>query len=77
MDGHSWGVDDINVQQEIWDFFTKYISSNTSFESSNVKRPRKLIKVVNVLGQQSEIVNNKLLLYIYDDGFVKKKVLNE
>lgn len=77
MDGHSWGVDDINVQQEIWDFFTKYISSNTSFESSNVKRARKLIKVVNVLGQQSEIVNNKLLLYIYDDGFVKKKVLNE
>ena len=77
MDGHSWGVDDINVQQEIWDFFTKYITSNTSTKQSLNNNERKLIKVVNILGQQSEIVNNKLLLYIYDDGYVKKKIINK
>lgn len=77
MDGHSWGVDDINVQQEIWNFFSKYISSSTSLESSNITTKRKLIKVVNILGQSSEFINNKLLFYIYNDGHVKKKMINK
>ena len=37
MDGHSWSIDDINTQNEIWDFFTKYLSipANSDIELSS------------------------------------------
>ena len=75
LDGHSWFVDDITVEQEIWDFFTKYITSNVSLiETLHKPKSRKLIKIINVLGQQSTLQSNQVLLYLYDDGFVRKLI---
>ena len=76
--GHSWNVDDINVQEEIWDFFTKYITSNnTSINSENLKPKKKLIKTVNLFGQDVGQIKNKFILNIYDDGTVEKIILSE
>ena len=39
--------------------------------------PRELIKVVNVLGQEINPSPNKVLLFLYDDGSVEKKIIVE
>ena len=36
----------------------------------------KLLKTLNILGQNSNITKNNLVFEIYDDGSVKKKFLN-
>ena len=38
---------------------------------------RKLVKVVDVLGRESQSTVNTLLFYIYDDGKVEKKIVIE
>lgn len=71
--GHSWDVDDINVHEEIWDFFTKYIvSNNTSLNTQILNQKKYIIKSVNLLGQELGVLKNKLVLNIYDDGSVEK-----
>jgi len=76
--GHSWNVDDINVQEEIWDFFTKYITSNnTSINTENLKPKKKLVRTVNLFGQEVGQIKNKFILNIYDDGTVEKIILLE
>jgi hypothetical protein len=76
--GHSWNVDDINVQEEIWDFFTKYITSNnTSINTESLKPKKKLVRTVNLFGQEVGQTKNKLFLNIYDDGTVEKIIFLE
>jgi len=36
---------------------------------------KKLVKVVDLLGRETEIEINKVLFYIYDDGSVDKKII--
>jgi hypothetical protein len=38
---------------------------------------KKLIMVTDLLGRPTKIVKNKVLLYIYDDGSVKRKLINK
>jgi polyhydroxybutyrate depolymerase len=77
-DGHSWDVDDLITQNEIWNFFTKYITvNNTNIDEYLEDRKRKLIKIVNILGQEVKERKNEVLLYFYDDGYVKKTILLE
>ena len=78
MDGHSWSIDDINTQNEIWDFFTKYLSipANSDIELSS-KNKKILIKRLNLLGQEVNGSYNGIVLYLYDDGTVEKKIINE
>ena len=41
-----------------------------------VKNPNKarLTKIINILGKETMIQNNKILFYIYDDGTIKKRI---
>lgn len=71
--GHSWNVDDIITQNEIWNFFSKYIAiSSTNIEESLASEKRKLVKIFNIMGQEINETKNKMMLYYYDDGSVKK-----
>ena len=71
--GHSWNVDDIITQNEIWNFFSKYIAiSSTNIEESLASEKRKLLKIFNIMGQEINETKNKMMLYYYDDGSVKK-----
>ena len=75
---HSWDVDDINLEEEIWDFFTKYVMlNNTSINSPIFNLKRKIIRTVNLLGQNVFDIKNKFVLNIYDDGSVEKVILVE
>ena len=77
-DGHSWDVDDISTQNEIWNFFTKYITvNNTSIKENTEQTQRKLVKIINLMGQEVRDCKNEMLLYFYDDGYVKKTILLE
>jgi hypothetical protein len=37
----------------------------------------KVIRIIDVLGRESEQLNNQPLFYIYDDGTVEKKIILE
>ncbi len=74
-DGHSWDVDDISTQNEIWNFFTKYITvDNTNINEYLENTQRKLVKIINLMGQEVKDRKNEVLLYFYDDGYVKKTI---
>ena len=76
--GHSWNVDDINVEDEIWNFFNKYITSNSSSVNPQTINPnKKLIRTLNLFGQEVGQIKNKFILNIYDDGTVEKVILVE
>ena len=75
--GHSWGDDgDMVIEQEIWNFFTK-MSLNISAVVNEPSLKKNLINVVDILGRQSTNKKNTLLLYIYDDGSVEKRIIFE
>ena len=38
---------------------------------------RELVKVIDLLGKETEGVKNQPLFYIYDDGTVEKKIIIE
>ena len=48
-----------------------------STNTLNIVSSKKLIKVVDVLGRESKIKNNRLLFYIYSDGIVEKRIIME
>jgi hypothetical protein len=41
------------------------------------QQPKKLVKIVDVLGRESKAVKNTPLFYIYSDGTVEKKIIIE
>jgi hypothetical protein len=50
--------------------------NNTPTDMTEVSKEKKtLIKIMNVLGQSSNIVTNSPLFYIYSDGSIKHKII--
>jgi len=54
----------------------KYISGTISDDNSGLGS-KKLDKIVNILGQETEVLTNIVLFYMYDDGSAEKKILLE
>ena len=85
--GHDWpgsfGNMDISASQEIWKFISRYdlnglIDCNsTGVEFNTIVKSNKPRKIVNVLGEKSKEIRNKLLFYIFDDGTVERKIIIE
>ena len=79
-----WANQDINANIEVWNFVSKFdmtglIGCNSAnIFNVNVVYPKSLLKVVNLLGQDTRRKkSNQLLFYIYDDGSVEKKITIE
>lgn len=81
--GHTWfgssGNMDINTSKEVWRFFLKFkkegqINSDKN-EMHNTTKNRQLIRLSNVFGQ--DIFQRKYvpLIYIYDNGEVRKEII--
>ena len=51
------------------------IIDNTSILNHYADEQKEILKVINVLGQKTNFTRNSLLIYIYDDGTVEKKIL--
>ena len=63
---------DVNISEEIWDFFSLMSLSNTISTNEDVQNSPKLIKTIDLLGRQN--TKNRIQLKIYDDGSVSKKI---
>ena len=72
-----WGNDDFWASEEIWNFFSQVGNNTTSLNDQKDVFNRRLLKTINVLGQETQSPSNKLLFYIYDDGAVDKKIILE
>ena len=70
----NWSEYDANVSDHRPIGLKLYFNNNISLtgERTNYKRH---IKVLDLFGRETNIIQNKLLLYIYDDGTVEKKII--
>jgi len=50
------------------------VVSTSTLEISNQK---KVFKIVDILGKETNLKVNKLLFYIYEDGTVEKRIVIE
>ena len=78
--GHDWpgayGNMDINSSEKIWEFFSQNLDANpTSVTANNSNSSKKLIKITNLLGQETKETFNTPLFYIYNDGTVEKRLI--
>ena len=86
--GHDWpgsfGNMTIDANIEIWQFVSRYDINGligcitTSINENNGQNDNKqLIKIVDLLGRESNDFKSQPLFYIYDDGTVDKKIIIE
>ncbi len=54
--------------------YTFAVISVSTDINENVPHERKLIKTLNIFGQETTIKHNTLLFYIYNDGSVEKRL---
>ena len=78
---NSWANQDINANVEIWNFVSKFdmnglIGCNsTNYFNANSNVTKNIVKVVNILGKETKVINNQPLFFIYDDATVEKKII--
>jgi len=71
---------DINAAEKIWEFFNKYdinglISTNTAIDE--IIKDKRLIKITDILGRETNYKSNTPLFYIYNDGTAEKRIIIE
>lgn len=79
--GHSWpgvwGNQDINASQEAWDFFVQSCTQVMSVGEQPNAQDKTLVKVVDLLGREATVGPGQLLLHVYSDGSVEKRMSGE
>ncbi len=70
----SWGNMDIDISQEIWNFFSQMSQNTTAINEVN-NTNKTLLKITDILGRTTKEQNNTPLFYIFDDGTVEKKII--
>ena len=58
-------------------FSLNITSNNTSINADTLKPKKKLVRTVNLFGQEVGQTKNKFILNIYNDGTVEKIILLE
>jgi len=72
----AWGNMDINSSEKIWEFFSQMMNSEpTAINQNKPKQTKELIKITNLLGQNTKEAFNTPLFYIYSDGSVEKQII--
>ena len=67
---------DPNTNQQIAQYFDYiYFSSPTSIQEHTTTK--KLLKITDLLGRETNGTKNEILFYIYDDGTVEKRIVIE
>ena len=79
----SWGNQDINASEEIWNFVSKFdinglIGCNTTSNNEiSIIQNKKLLSITDMLGRNIKELKNIPLFYFYNDGSVEKKIIIE
>jgi polyhydroxybutyrate depolymerase len=71
----AWGNMDISASREAWLFFEQLCVSPVGIEEYNSSPDRELIRIVDILGRETEFKKGVVLFYQYSDGSVEKKVM--
>ena len=81
---HNWGAyGNINAQfGQAIDFTSDFLynllpCNNTTAIAEVNAAPRKLLRITDVLGRTTKVIKNIPLFYIYNDGTVEKKYINQ
>ena len=76
--GHDWpgayGNMDVNISEEIWKFFNEMSTSEDSYINNFNFENNRIIKTIDILGREVQSQTNLPILYIYEDGSVKKSI---
>ena len=79
--GHDWpgafGNMDISASREIWNFFDQLCNVSVNIQTPSQDADRKLLKVIDILGREIKKTKNTILLYIYSDGTIERKIIIE
>ncbi len=74
----AWGNMDIEASREAWNFFAQLCESNpTSITDQALNSERSLLRITDLLGRETKAIPGQVLLYLYSDGSVEKRVLLE
>nr|AOE12547.1 LpqC [uncultured bacterium]CCF99361.1 phospholipase/carboxylesterase [uncultured Cytophagia bacterium] len=77
--GHDWpgsdGNMDISASREAWVFFQQLCDVPVKVPEYNVSKDRQLIRIVDILGRETEFKKGVLLFYQYSDGSIVKEVV--
>ncbi len=66
---YTTGIDEANVRlTETW----KYHPSLTIDEANDPEQPKTIVKVVDLLGRETNIESNQVFIYVYSDGTTQK-----
>ena len=74
---------DIDATSEIWNFVSRFdINGLINCSSSNITdkvtiEPDRLIKIIDVLGRETNLKNNQPLFFIYENGKIEKKYFSK
>tara|TARA_B100001287_G_scaffold56355_1_gene44776 strand:- start:3358 stop:4461 length:1104 start_codon:yes stop_codon:yes gene_type:complete len=79
-EGHSWAANGNSNQlfSQALDFYSSFLypllpcNNISSDKKNNIINPKKIVKIVDILGKEIKNKNCSVLFYIYDDGTVKK-----
>ena len=70
-----WLVEDIDTYNNIGSHNSNCMNTTFAIQSSKIFR-RNIVKVIDVFGRETKVVNQPLI-YIYDDGTVEKRIIFE
>ncbi|MDB4655469.1 choice-of-anchor J domain-containing protein [Flavobacteriales bacterium] len=71
----AWGNMDIEASREAWNFFHQLCSNDpTGIQDATRTQKRTLLRITDVLGRETKPKLGQLLMYIYSDGTVEKKI---
>lgn len=77
--GHDWpgasGNMDISASREAWLFFESLCITVVGMDEAQVDSDRTLLRIVDLLGRETEFKKGVVLLYQYSDGSVEKRVV--
>jgi len=77
FDVDPWGDNDFWASEDIWSFFAQVSGNQTSLNETSETSNKRLIKTINILGQETQSISNMLLFNVYDDGTVEKRIIIE
>jgi hypothetical protein len=79
--GHTWAAggnansDFLQAVEFVKDFLYPILPCNNSTSITSENTSRKLLKIVDILGRETDVHTNQTLFYIYSNGHVEKKII--
>lgn len=79
--GHTWAAggnansDFLQALEFVKDFLYPLLPCNNATSITSQNTSRKLLKIVDVLGRETDVQTNQTLFYIYSNGQVEKKII--